>query len=84
MTAERGWIGEPQPRVEWHESHYSREGDRRREASASKYDFRTPVHLETRVQNLINWWRYGADDGGDEGSITIMADQLETALRGPG
>jgi hypothetical protein len=24
MTAERGWIGDPQPPVEWRESHYSR------------------------------------------------------------
>ena len=24
MSAERGWIGDPQPSVEWHDSHYSR------------------------------------------------------------
>jgi hypothetical protein len=24
VGAERGWIGDPQPAVEWHESHYSR------------------------------------------------------------
>jgi hypothetical protein len=28
MSAERGWIGEPQPEVEWHDSHYSRMADR--------------------------------------------------------
>jgi len=24
MSAERGWIGDPQPSVEWRDSHYSR------------------------------------------------------------
>jgi hypothetical protein len=24
MSAERGWIGDPQPPVQWRESHYSR------------------------------------------------------------
>jgi hypothetical protein len=24
MSAERGWIGDPQPPVEWRDSHYSR------------------------------------------------------------
>jgi hypothetical protein len=24
MGAERGWIGDPQPPMEWHDSHYSR------------------------------------------------------------
>jgi hypothetical protein len=28
MSAERGWIGEPQPARKWHESHYSRMADR--------------------------------------------------------
>jgi len=28
MSAERGWIGDPQPSVEWHDSHYSRQADR--------------------------------------------------------
>ena len=28
MRAERGWIGEPQPARQWHDSHYSREADR--------------------------------------------------------
>jgi hypothetical protein len=28
MSAERGWIGDPQPSVEWRDSHYSREADR--------------------------------------------------------
>jgi hypothetical protein len=28
MSAERGWIGEPQPARQWHDSHYSREADR--------------------------------------------------------
>ena len=28
MSAERGWIGDPQPSVEWRESHYSRQADR--------------------------------------------------------
>jgi hypothetical protein len=50
---------------------------------AGKYDFDTPADLETRVQNLINWWRMQSDDAGDEGSINIMADQLERVLRGP-
>ena len=27
MVAEQGWIGEPQPAVEWRDSHYSREAD---------------------------------------------------------
>jgi hypothetical protein len=50
-----------------------------------KYDFKTPTDLETRVQNLINSWRHSVDEafGDDEGSITIMADQLERVLRGP-
>lgn len=30
MSAERGWIGDPQPSKEWHDSHYSREADRLR------------------------------------------------------
>jgi hypothetical protein len=38
MSAEKGWIGEPQPAAEWHDSHYSRMGDkiaaRDREAAA--------------------------------------------------
>ena len=25
MSAERGWIGDPQPSVEWRDSHYSRQ-----------------------------------------------------------
>jgi hypothetical protein len=28
MSAERGWIGEPQSARPWHGSHYSREADR--------------------------------------------------------
>jgi hypothetical protein len=28
MSAERGWIGEPQPARQWHDSHYSRQADR--------------------------------------------------------
>lgn len=28
MSAERGWIGEPQRARQWHDSHYSREADR--------------------------------------------------------
>jgi hypothetical protein len=28
MNAERGWIASPQPKVEWHQSHYSREAER--------------------------------------------------------
>jgi hypothetical protein len=28
MSAERGWIGDPQPTVEWRDYHYSREADR--------------------------------------------------------
>jgi hypothetical protein len=28
MSAERGWIGDPQPSVEWRDSHYSRMADR--------------------------------------------------------
>jgi hypothetical protein len=28
MSAERGWIGEPQPTREWHASHYSRIADK--------------------------------------------------------
>jgi hypothetical protein len=28
MSAERGWIGDPQPSVEWRDSHYSRQADR--------------------------------------------------------
>jgi hypothetical protein len=47
---------------------------------AGKYDFKTPPDLETRVQHLINWWRHQSRDAGDEGSITIMADQLERVL----
>jgi hypothetical protein len=27
MSAERGWIGDPQPLAEWHDSHYSRCAD---------------------------------------------------------
>jgi hypothetical protein len=30
MSAERGWIGDPQPPKEWHDSHYSRQADRLR------------------------------------------------------
>jgi hypothetical protein len=30
MSAERGWIGDPQPPVEWRDSHYSRQADRQR------------------------------------------------------
>jgi hypothetical protein len=29
MSAERGWIGEPQPTREWHRSRYSYEADKR-------------------------------------------------------
>jgi hypothetical protein len=28
VSAERGWIGDPQPARQWHDSHYSREADR--------------------------------------------------------
>jgi hypothetical protein len=28
MSADRGWIGDPQPSVEWRDSHYSRQADR--------------------------------------------------------
>lgn len=28
MSAEKGWIGQPQPVVEWQESHYSRTADK--------------------------------------------------------
>jgi hypothetical protein len=28
MSAERGGIGDPQPSVEWRDSHYSRQADR--------------------------------------------------------
>jgi hypothetical protein len=28
MSAERGWIGDRQPSVEWRDSHYSRQADR--------------------------------------------------------
>ena len=28
LSAERGWIGDPQPSLEWHDSHYSRQADR--------------------------------------------------------
>ena len=28
MSADRGWIGDPQPSVQWCESHYSRQADR--------------------------------------------------------
>ncbi|WP_162625403.1 hypothetical protein [Mycolicibacterium llatzerense] len=28
MSAEKGWIGRPQPTVEWEENHYSRMADR--------------------------------------------------------
>jgi hypothetical protein len=28
MSAERGWIGDPQPAVDWRDSHYSRRADR--------------------------------------------------------
>ena len=28
MSAEKGWIGEPQPVEKWHDSHYSRTADR--------------------------------------------------------
>lgn len=30
MSAERGWIGDPQPPKEWHDSRYSRQADRLR------------------------------------------------------
>lgn len=32
MSAEQGWIGEPQPTLQWHDSHYSRMADRIAEA----------------------------------------------------
>jgi len=28
MSAERGWIGEPQPQTQWQDSHYSRQADK--------------------------------------------------------
>ena len=37
MSAERGWIGDPQPSVEWRDSHYSRQADR--EASKAEFGF---------------------------------------------
>lgn len=36
MSAKRGWIGEPQPARQWHESHYSREADRIRAAKDAR------------------------------------------------
>jgi hypothetical protein len=32
MSAGRGWISDPQPAVDWHESHYSRQADRLHDA----------------------------------------------------
>lgn len=46
-----------------------------------KYDFLRPPELSVRITNLINWWRKCAR-ADDEGSITIMAEQLEWALKG--
>ena len=28
MSAERGWISDPQPSAQWRDSHYSRQADR--------------------------------------------------------
>jgi hypothetical protein len=42
MSAERGWIVEPQPARQWHDSHYSREADRiaaRESRSANRTPF---------------------------------------------
>lgn len=36
--------------------------------------------LIDRISALIDFWRDMADDAGDEGSIYIMADQLERCL----
>src|SRR6476619_6239094 len=36
MSAERGWISEPQQETIWHESHYSREADRIREVGEAQ------------------------------------------------
>ena len=37
MSAERGWIGEPQPKTEWRESFYSRQAKRRIEERQKEY-----------------------------------------------
>jgi hypothetical protein len=36
MSAERGWIGDPQPSLEWRDSHYSRQADREATSSTSR------------------------------------------------
>jgi hypothetical protein len=50
---------------------------------SGKYDFINPPDLETRVRNLVNWWRHEAR-AGDEGSITTMAAMLEKTLHPKG
>lgn len=55
---------------------------RRWRLTSGSYDFTTPPDLETRLENLINWWRHQSDETGDDcGSIVVMADQLERVMR---
>jgi hypothetical protein len=49
MSAERGWIGDPQPAVEWRDSHYSRQADR---LSTAQYHV-LPVDDLLRALNIL-------------------------------
>jgi hypothetical protein len=52
MSAERGWIGDPQPPVEWRDSHYSRTLQKRIEEIQAERE-RKNAALRTRVPTNV-------------------------------
>jgi hypothetical protein len=60
MSAEQGWIGEPQQTVQWHDSHYSRMADRISQEQQDHHPGLTVGH-HAPVLKQGRQWRSDAD-----------------------
>jgi hypothetical protein len=62
MSAERGWIGDPQPSVEWRDSHYSRTLQKIEEIQAEQVEKNAALHtrVPTNMPPLRTAARYAA------------------------
>ena len=55
MSAERGWIGDPQPSVGWRDPHYSRQADRIAAARREKMRNKTETVMDQKDRAMRGW-----------------------------
>jgi hypothetical protein len=78
MSAERGWIGEPQPARQWHDSHYSREADRI--AQSWLEDTRTGRRRDMKPNNSLSQFSASPDLQNEFVGAVIGAMESHTDL----